>query len=223
MPQAIELRQTGPDNDRVVTGEFVQFAGQDMVADGMQRAQIVQRDAAHQPAARAAAVGGQQRLAVQHRQCADDAGDGADAVEQRLVVVDRIAGEGLDGDVAVDAEYAAFEFGLEAAHDAGHHDQRGDAERDADQREHGDDRDKALALARAQIAAGDRAFEGSEHSCYVIPAKRGPSRWTLAFAGVTDAASASSGESSLRSPDARRFSSTLPAAAPRGPTMICQG
>ena len=106
MPQAIELGQTGADNDRIVTGEFVQLAGQDMVADRMQRAQIVQRDAAHQPAARAAPVGGQQRLAIQHRQRADDAGDGADAVEQRLVVVDLLAGEGLDGDVAVDAEDA---------------------------------------------------------------------------------------------------------------------
>ena len=102
----------------------------------MQRAQIVQRDAAHQPAARAAAVGASaapDRPAPAVRR--DDAGDGADAVEQRLIVVDRFAGVGLDRDVAVDAEDARLQFGLEAAHDAGHDDQRGDAERDADQRE----------------------------------------------------------------------------------------
>ena len=35
--QAIELGQTGPDSDRIVTLEVVQLAGQDMVADRMQR------------------------------------------------------------------------------------------------------------------------------------------------------------------------------------------
>ena len=34
---------------------------------------------------------------------------------------------------------------------------------------------------------------------------------------------AASSGSSIRSPVARRFSSTVPAAAPRGPTMSCHG
>ena len=109
---------------------------------------------------------------------------------------------------------------LETAHDAGHDDQRGDAERDADQGEDRDDRDEALAFAGAQIAAGDGAFEGTEHALLALP-RAG------AFAAIPASPSehsrASSGDTSVRSPVARRFSSTLPAAAPRGPTMICHG
>ena len=83
------------------------------------------------------------------RQCADPG-------HQLLVVVELLAGVGLDRDVAVDAEDARHQFDLEAAHDRGDDDQRRDAEGDADQGENGDDRDEALAFAGAQIAAGDR-------------------------------------------------------------------
>ena len=39
--QAIGLRQTDADDDRIITCEIVELARQDMVADRMQRAQIV--------------------------------------------------------------------------------------------------------------------------------------------------------------------------------------
>ena len=253
--------------------KLVEAAGDDVVADRVQRAQIVQRHAAHQPAARATVVGGEQHLAIEHGgRRRRRRGWSRMRATQRLVVVDLLAGIGLDGDVAVDAENARHELALEAAHDAGDDDQRGDAERDADQGEDRDDGDEALALAGAQVAAGDGAFEGTEHSAR--PAERGnettkrnrertppplegggqgegasaPGRgrnallppalslkgrscsFTFAFVSSAPAtlrlptrASASSGVTSDRSPVARRFSSTFPAAAPRGPTMICHG
>ena len=53
---------------------------------------------------------------------------------------------------------------------------------------------KPLALARAQVAEGDGAFEGVEHRRAV--SRRGCARWRPR------------GETSARSPVARRFSST---------------
>ena len=72
----------------------------------------------------------------------------------------------------------------------------------------GDDRDEAFAAAGAQIAAGDRALERLNIDVLEL--------------GL-DASERVSADSSLRSPVARRFSSTVPAAAPRGPTTICHG
>ena len=50
----------------------------------------------------------------------------------------------------------------EAVHHRQHDDQRRDAEHDADEGEAGDDRDEALAPARAQIAPGEHPLEGGE-------------------------------------------------------------
>ena len=166
--QPIQLGQPDADGDRVVAGEPVQAAGDDVVADRRQRPQIVQRHAAHQPALRAAVRRGQQRLAIQHAERGDDARHGADLRQQRRVAVDRLAGVGLDLDVPVHPQDATLQLDLEPAHHAGHHDQRGDAQRDADQREDRDDGDEALALAGTQVAPGDRALERTEH-CHASP------------------------------------------------------
>ena len=71
--------------------------------------------------------------------------------------------------MTVETEDAREQVDLETAHHAHHDDQRGDAQSDPDQREDRDDRHESLASAGAQIAAGDRAFEGSEHALRVIP------------------------------------------------------
>ena len=56
---------------------------------------------------------------------------------------------GANHDMAANAENALDQLGAEAIHHRHHDDQRGDAERDADQRQPGDDRDEALALLDA--------------------------------------------------------------------------
>ena len=63
-------------------------------------------------------------------------------------------------------EHLAQHLELEAVHHGHHDDQRADAQRDADQREAGDDRDEALLAAGAQVAEGDQALDGGEgHGC----------------------------------------------------------
>ena len=111
--------------------------------------------------------------------------------------------------MAVQADDPADQILPEAVHHRHDDDQRGDAERDAGQGEDGDDGDETLPLAGAQVAPGHHALEGTEHRTDAQP--------------PLIRAMASSTESSTRSPVARRFSSTLPAAAPRGPMIACQG
>ena len=65
-------------------------------------------------------------------------------------------------DVAVDADDLVEQLLAEAVHDRQHDDERRDAEHDAEEREAGDDRDEALAPARAQVASGEHPFEGGE-------------------------------------------------------------
>src|SRR5919112_279667 len=67
---------------------------------------------------------------------------------------------------------AVEQLGAEAVHDREHHDERADAERDADQGEARDDRNEALAPGRPQVPPGDQALETTEgHQ----PAKRSSS------------------------------------------------
>ena len=54
MRSRYRLRQADADGDRIIAGELVKAAGDDVVADRRQRTQVVQRDAAHQRALRAA-------------------------------------------------------------------------------------------------------------------------------------------------------------------------
>ena len=211
-------RQSDANGDRVVALELIQRARQHMIAHRVQRLQIRLTDAAHEAAGRLPCPSAQQNLAIDHRNHRDDIRDLAD-LAGNVVVVGKLAAGAIHAEMAVEAEDAREQVHLEPAHHAHHDDQRGDAERDADQRKDRDDGDEALASPGAQIAAGDRAFEGSEHALRRA-SRHGRPRvhalwWSLR--------SASSGDTSLRSPVARRFNSTLPAAAPRGPTMICHG
>ena len=61
----------------------------------------------------------------------------------------------LDDGMAVEADDLVEQLGAEAVHHAHHDDQRGDAERDRDQADRGDEEDEPLALAGKQIAPGD--------------------------------------------------------------------
>ena len=60
----------------------------------------------------------------------------------------------LDDGVAVQADDLVEQLGAKAVHHAHHDDQRGDAERDRDQADAGDEEDEALALAREADSAG---------------------------------------------------------------------
>src|ERR1019366_5005019 len=170
-------------------------------------------DPTHQTAGRDVGRRGQQHLTIQQGQCRLDAAQRADPFRQLLIIADFLAGVGLDRDMAVDAQKTRDQLGLEPAHDRGDDDQCRYAERDADQRKDRDDRNEPFALACAQVTAGDGAFECSKHGWGQAR------RSTPAEIRV----SASSGVSSTRSPLARRFSSILPEAAPRGPTTSCHG
>ena len=79
--------------------------------------------------------------------------------------------------MAVEAEDAAQQLGAEAVHHRHDDDERGDAERDAEQREDGDDGDEALLAPRAQIAERDHALERAEDH------RVAPSRARAAFGG----------------------------------------
>ena len=117
----------------------------------------------------------------------------------------------LDAELAADARHLAQHLDAKAVHHRHDDDQRADAQRDADQREAGDDRDEALLAAGAQIAQGDRGARRRRRPCC---ARLRLSR-TAGRPGRTAASS--------RSPVLRFLSSALPAATPLGPTITCQG
>src|ERR1700722_11721949 len=133
-----------------------------MIAYRMQRFQIGLADAPHESAGRLPLVAAQQDLAIDHRNNRDDIGDLADACGD-VVVVRQLAACTVHAQMAVEAEDAREKVNLESAHHAHHDDQRGDAKSDADEGEDCNDGDEALAAPCAQIAAGYRAFKGSEH------------------------------------------------------------
>src|SRR5665213_1940813 len=108
--------------------------------------------------------------------------------------------------MAVEAEDAAQQLGAKAVHHRHDDDERRHAERDAGQRENGDDGDEALLPPRAQIAEGDHPLESTEDHGL-------PRRWLRA----------ASGDSSCFAPVLRFFISTMPFSKPRGPITICHG
>src|SRR5690606_17206046 len=108
-------------------------------------------------------------------------------------------------------------------HDRHHHDQRRDAEGDADKRDHGDDRDETLAPASAEIAEGEQPFEAGERPRAGALLGLGRFADRQADQPSTSRLIAASGVMDVRSPVARRFSSTSPAASPFGPTTSCHG
>src|SRR5690606_24734439 len=90
---------------------------------------------------------------------------------------------------------------------------------DAEKGDAGDDRDHRLLAPGAQITPGDKTFEmGEGRGSSVTP--RGVGHWRTRT--LNRFATASMARVSL-SPVARFFTSTSPAATPRGPTITCQG
>ena len=179
------------------------LARDDVVGDRGQCGQAFLRDPAHDAAAGPALRAGEQDFALDDGESRGNAVNGADPGGDIVVIGERRTGA-INADIAVQAEDLGEQFLPETVHHAHHDDERCHAERDADEREDGDDGDEPLAAAGTQVARRDFTLEGIEHQARTF-------------------ASASATGSSKRSPVARRFSSTRPFAAPRGPTMICQG
>jgi len=70
--------------------------------------------------------------------------------------------------VPVEPEDAVEQFGAEAVHHRHDDDQRGNAQRDADQRNDGDDGHRRLLAAGPEIAPGDHPLEGRERACRAV-------------------------------------------------------
>ena len=100
------------------------------------------------------------RLPLDQRQHLLDARDRRRAAGRLVVVVEVVAADLVDDDVAVEAQDLAEQLLAEAVHDRHHGDQREHAEQDAQEREAGEDGDEALAAARPQIAQRQHPFEG---------------------------------------------------------------
>ena len=104
---------------------------------------------------------GGQRLALDQRDREPDAGDLLQPLGDHLVIVERAVDRRRE-DMAVHADDLLQQLLAEAVHHRHHDDQRRDAEQDAEEGEAGDDRDEALAPARAQVAPGQQPFEAGE-------------------------------------------------------------
>ena len=154
------LGELGADRHALAGVEAVERALDDMALDARQARQIAAANAAHQRARRA--IGrARERLALDQRQRQRDARNLADALGHRIVVGERRL-DPLQEHVAVEADHLVHEIVAKAVHHRHDDDQRRDAEHDAKEREAGDDRDRALGVARAKIAKRDHPFEGGE-------------------------------------------------------------
>ena len=128
-----------------------------VAADARQPLQIAPTNTAHQRAGRA--IGGaRERLALDQRQRQSDAGNFADTLRHRVVIGERRL-DPLQEHVAIEADHLVHEIMAEAVHHRHDDDQRRYAQHDAEEREAGDDRDRALCVARAQVAKGDHPLE----------------------------------------------------------------
>ena len=201
------LGQPRADDDAVPAVVMLERAvGQGLRDDG-QRFEVRRAHAAHEHA-----VGNAARrchhLAVIGGCRADHARNGHYAFCHRVVVGD-VAIIALHHHVAVEAQDAGEQIVAEAVHHRHHDDQRGDAQRDADERNDGDDRDERLFALRPQIAQRDHPLERCEDA-----------RFSCHQASRLTAASTLN---SSRTPVLRVLISTWPFSRPRGPTMSCTG
>ena len=99
-------------------------------------------------------------LALDQRHRVLDARQRRQPLGDLIVVVEVVAADLVDDDVAVEAQDLAEQLLAKAVHDRHHRDQREDAEQDAEERESGQHRDEPLLAARAQIAQRQHPFEG---------------------------------------------------------------
>jgi hypothetical protein len=119
------------------------------------------RQAAHESAG-GGAFAGDERLRFDRRLYGGNVGDFTDCVEERLIILQRSL-HWIEVHMPVEADDALKQFLAEAVHHRHDDDQSRDAERDADQREPGDDRNKPLLPPRAEVTHSYKAFEGGEH------------------------------------------------------------
>ena len=127
-------------------------------------------DAAHQRAGRAIRRAGE-GLALDQRQRKRHARNLADAIRDRLVVGQRRL-DPLQEHVAVKADHLLHEVMPEAVHHRHDDNERRDPEHDAEEGKPGDDRDRLLRVARAQVAERDHPFEGARTAASPAPARR---------------------------------------------------
>ena len=163
--------ELGADRHALAGVEAVERALDDVAGDSRQALQIAPANAAHQRAGRAVG-GGRERLALDQRQRQRDAGNLADPLGHRVVIGERRL-DPLQEHVAVEADHLVHEIVAKAVHHRHDDDQRRDAEHDAEEREAGDDRDRALGVARAQIAKGDHPLEGARTPWWPGPSGSG--------------------------------------------------
>ena len=112
--------------------------------------------------------------------------------------------EALNDGMSVEADDFVEQLRAEPVHDAHDDDQSRDPKRHCHQADGRDEEDETFAFSREQVTASEHALGAVEDH----PA---------------NLANADSTLSSCFSPVSRFLSSTVPAATPRGPTMICHG
>ena len=152
------LGELRADRDALPVVEAGERPLRDVAGDAGQALEILPADAAHQRAGRAIGRAGE-GLALDQRQRKRHARDLADPIRYCLVVGQRRL-DPLQEHVAVEADHLLHEVMPEAVHHRHDDDQRRDAEHDAEEGEPGDDGDRPLGIARAQIAERDHPFEG---------------------------------------------------------------
>ena len=148
----------GADRHALAGVKPVERALNDVALDTRQALKIGAANAAHQRARRAIR-GACERLALDQRQRQSDAGNLAHPRGHRIVIGERRL-DPLQEHVAVEADHLVHEVVAEAVHHRHDDNERRDAEHNAKEREAGDDRDRALGVARAKIAKGDHPLEG---------------------------------------------------------------
>ena len=159
-PQAQVLGELGADRDALPRVEPVERALGDVAGDARQALEVLLADAAHQRARRAVLRGGE-GLALDQRQRQRHAGNLAHPLRHRVVVGQRRL-DPLQEHVAVEADHLLHQVVAEAVHHRHDDDQRRDPEHDAEEGEAGDDRDRLLRVAGAQVAERHHPLERRE-------------------------------------------------------------
>src|SRR5690606_12335949 len=116
-----------------------------------------------------------------------------------------------------DTEHACQELGSKTIHHCHDDDQRRHAQHDSGKGDCGNNGDRGLLAARAKITPRHKTLEMGERS-----GSRGPSSVFTHELAPNRSMTFAIGMVS-RSPVARFFNSTSPAATPRGPTITCHG
>ncbi len=102
-----------------------------------------------------------ERLPFHHGNGEPDAGNTVDPLDEIGIIIQRTI-NWLHDEMAIDAENSRKKLGTETVHHRHDDDEGRHAQHDAGERKTGNDRDKSLAAARAQISPSDHPFESRE-------------------------------------------------------------